>query len=78
MQVNFRHLKGRPRFSDRERRAELDRHLRSLPGISLPDHELKGQPSIHLSHLGEDGLDRLLEVLGWIVEEVQEEEVRSS
>ena len=71
-QVQFGELKKRPPFDDEAKRKELRARLNQIPDVDIPADAINLYPPIRLSTLtNKAALEKFLEVLDWLVQEVK-------
>ena len=65
----MRRLHKRAPFNDERKLAEFAKKLEAVPGFETKEKGIKGLPRIVLGSLGEEDVDRVIEVLNWEVEQ---------
>lgn len=71
--VAFDHLSERPPFDDLALRRELQIRINAIPGVSLPDNSVNGQPSFPIVALRGTGAKVFWEALEWFASQVPRE-----
>lgn len=71
LETYFYYLKNKPPFESEDLRKELLKRLNEVPGISLPPDAIDRGPSIPLSVLNEDALEKFLEVFEWVIKKIR-------
>ena len=72
VQVQFQYVKTKPPFDDDALREELRQRFNEIQGVSIPSDGIELRPSIPFEVLkAEEGMERLLETLDWMVEEIK-------
>jgi hypothetical protein len=71
IETYFYYLKNKPPFDNEDLRRELLKRLNEVPGISLPSDAIDKGPSIPLSTLKGDALEKFLLVFNWVIETIR-------
>lgn len=71
IETYFYYLKNKPPFSSEELRKELLKKLNEIPGINLPSDSIDRGPSIPLSKLNKEALEKFLLAFTWAIEQIR-------
>jgi hypothetical protein len=71
IETYFYYLKNKPPFDSEELRIEMLNRLNEVPGIKLPPDAIDRGPSIPLSTLNADALEKFLLVFDWAIEKIR-------
>lgn len=72
IEILFQWLKYRAPFDAEGKRLDLLQRLNAIPGVSIPENGITRRPPIRMSAIAAEGsVERLIETLGWVVEEIQ-------
>lgn len=70
--ITFRYMNNKPRFSDQSARIALLRMFNKVPGVSIDEARLNGEPAIDLAVLSQpQSRDAFIRVLDWFAAEVK-------
>ena len=73
VRVFLRGIRGKPAFSDKEKRLELVHRLSQIDGVELSDDFINRNPAIPLSALTNDKARHLfLDTLDWFAKQIKE------
>jgi len=71
IETYFYYLKLKPPFDNVDLRKDLLRKLNEIPGINFPSDAIDKGPSIPLSILNKDALEKFLLVFNWVIERIR-------
>jgi hypothetical protein len=72
LEIQFQWMRRKRPFDAAAKREELRTRLNAIPGITIPADGIEKRPNVPLQALaGPGALEEFLEVLGWVVGEVQ-------
>ncbi len=71
IETYFYYLKNKPPFESEDLRKEMLNRLNEIPGVRLPPDAIDRGPSIPLSILNKDNLEKFLNVFDWAIEMIR-------